>query len=385
MNTETPEIVEDDIETEEPATDDNDESTQKQQNPLALSDEEIMAMGDPADSVSEPEQPDEPAVEPSDAPEEEDDAGDNAEPEETPDTPAEEDSEGKEPERDIAAEHAKLFAPLKAGGQTIELKSVDEIISLMQKGADYHRKTEELSAHRKTLKTLEKAGIKPENLNYLIELHNKNPQAIAKLIAESGVDPFELDTDSDETKNYKPQEHSVSDSDIQLDEVLDRLKTTPTWNQLIEVVGEKWDDQSRQAVATDTELLEAINTHMENGMYPLIAKEMNRQRALGQLRGLNDLTAYQQVGRAIDDQGGFAHLITDEQRAEWARMHGHTPPPPIAVPPKQGSSDPNLDAKRRAASPTKAASKMQKKTSNQQNPLALSDEAFEKQFSSSLQ
>lgn len=382
-------------EQQEGEQDDEDQVT----NPLALSDEQVMEMAGPEDTGGEPASSSQlPDEDDDDEPPEQDTEGDDEptdeqraeqEEEQPDDEQPGADAESPEKEeaapRDIEAEHARLFAPLKAGKQTIEIKNVDEAIGLMQKGADYHRKTEELSAHRKTLATLERAGITADNLDYLIELHNKNPQAIAKLVADAQIDPFDIETDSDETKNYKPANHSVSDADIALDEVLSDLRTTDTYDQLIDVVGNKWDNLSRQAVATDTKLLRIINTHMESGIYPMIANEVQRQKALGQLQGFSDFAAYQQVGDAIDAQGGFKDLITDELRAQWAQIYGGPAPvPSVPIHPVQGSSDPKLDAKRRAAAPSKATSNSAR-TSKQGNPLALSDAEFEKRFSASLQ
>ena len=40
---------------------------------------------------------------------------------------------------------------------------------------------------------LENAGITDENqLAYLIDLSNKNPQAIQKLVKDSGIDPLDM-------------------------------------------------------------------------------------------------------------------------------------------------------------------------------------------------
>ena len=340
-------------------------------NPLSMSDEDIMAMDAPEGTPIESDEDD----------------GDNASSELSEDSDADDEggsAKAAPTQRDIEAEHKALFSPIKAGGQTLEVKTVDEAISLMQKGADYHRKTEELAAHRKTIKTLEKAGIKYENLDGLIDLYNKDPKAIAKLIADADIDPFDIDTDSEETKNYQPQRHSVSDKEIELDETLKELETTPTYRDLIDVVGNQWDGSSREIVADNSQILHVLNDHMADGIYPIIQKEVDRQRALGNLQGLSDIAAYQQVGESINAQGGFDNMISDERRASWAKRQGIEVPAGVTYRPVQGNSDPNLDAKRRAASPTKSTSRTTKSISNRGNPLALSDEEFEKKFSNSF-
>ena len=363
-------------------------------NPLALSDDEIMAMSGPddmpdatkpaAESDTAGDDAEDPQKPESEEPDGEEKSGDAEKTSNGKEAESETDPESEKTPEQIAAEYDRLFQPMKAGGQTLKLRNMDEAIGLIKKGMDYHRKTEELSAHRKTIKTLERAGIDDSNLNYLIDLHNKNPQAIAKLVADANIDPLDLDADSDAVQQYSPKQHSVSDHEVALDDVLAELKSTDTYGELISVVGEKWDQDSRGVVANDPALLRVINDHMADGIYPIIAEEISRQRTLGHLQGVNDLTAYQQVGKAINDQGGFNHLITDQRKAELAQRSGLAPINSIPIRPKQGSGDPSLDAKRRAASPSKASSKNTNPSSNQVNPMALSDEEFEKKFSASL-
>ena len=402
MDTESAKETDDEQLDEQTSAEDTSEQDQQTApepvNPLALSDDEVMGMASPEDMPDATQSADKRAANESDtddasAPETKDADSSEEQPTETdedsekPDAKTESKSDSEEaieqtPEQ-IAAEYEKLFQPMKAGKQTLQLRNVDEAIGLIKKGMDYHRKTEELAAHRKTIKTLQKAGINDSNLNYLIDLHNKDPQAIAKLVSDAKIDPLDLDTDGDKVNQYSPKQHAASDHEVALDEVLADLKATDTYGELVNVVGEVWDEDSRRHVANDPALLRVINDHMADGIYPIIAAETTRQRTLGHLKGLTDLAAYQQVGKAIDAQGGFDHLITDERKAQWAQNQGMAPIAKVTVRPPQGSSDPSLDAKRRAASPSKATSK-KSKTSDQPNYLNMDDAEFEKKFSASL-
>ena len=71
---------------------------------------------------------------------------------------------------------------------------------------------------------LENNGLLDEQkITYLIDLDKKNPDAIGKLIKESGIDP--LDVNTQEEPKYTPGNYSVSDAQVNLDAVLDR----PRW------------------------------------------------------------------------------------------------------------------------------------------------------------
>ena len=276
--------------------------------------------------------------------------------------------EAKETTVDYEVEYRKIFAPFRANGKEFQVASVDEAITLMQMGANYNKKMSALKPGLKVLKLLENHGLMDETeLNYLIDLKQKNPEAITKLIKESGIDPLEIDTDK--ASEYKPKSYGISEQEYALDTVMDELKETPSYSRTIDVVGNKWDDVSKQTVARAPELLKVINDHMQNGVYDIIEKELDRQRALGKLAGLSDIEAYRQVGDAIQASGGFDHL---------GRQGTPNPTKQKIDPPKpRKEDDPKLrDKKLAAAAPKPAASSSSTKA--QYNPLSMSDEDFSK-------
>lgn len=59
--------------------------------------------------------------------------------------------------------------------ETIELRDSSEAVQLMQKGANYTRKMQDIAPHRKVLLMLENNGLLDEGkLSYLIDLEKKN-------------------------------------------------------------------------------------------------------------------------------------------------------------------------------------------------------------------
>jgi hypothetical protein len=264
---------------------------------------------------------------------------------------------------------AKLFAPFKANGKDIQVKDVDEAIALMQMGANYTKKMAALKPNLKLMKLLENNGLLDEGkLSFLIDLDKKSPQAISKLLKDSGIDP--LDVDVDKVGEYKPNTYTVDDRELALDAVLDEVQGTPTYGKLIEVVSNKWDAPSKQVIADNPQLLKVINGHMASGHYQLISDEIERERTFGRLAGLSDLEAYRQVGDALSAAGRFAHLAPKPVAA--------TPAAEVVVTPKDKPDDSALRDKKRAASPTKAAPAKGSATDPDFNPLSLSDADFEK-------
>lgn len=272
------------------------------------------------------------------------------------------------PAIDYEAEYKRILAPFKANGREVEVKTVDDAITLMQMGANYNKKMAALKPNLKVLKLLENNGLLDETkLSFLIELDRKNPEAINKLVKDSGIDP--MDFDAEKAGEYKPRIHTVDDREIVLDTVLDEIQDSPSYNRTLGIVSKEWDGASKQVIAEHPQLLKVINDHVERGIYDLINAEIERERMLGRLTGMSDLEAYRQVGDAIQARGGFDHLNAQEMK--------NTPEKKVVTPAPKKEDDDKLKEKKRAASSTKPAGSV---SANQDDfdPLSMSDEEFAK-------
>ena len=97
-------------------------------------------------------------------------------------------------EIDYEAAYKRIMAPFKASKRMMQVDNIDDAISLMQKGADYHNKMKTLSPNLKIVSTLEKERLLDQSkLNNLIDLSKKDPKAIAQLLKDSGIDPLDID------------------------------------------------------------------------------------------------------------------------------------------------------------------------------------------------
>ena len=285
-----------------------------------------------------------------------------------PTEPKQETAEENTAAIDYEAEYKRLLAPFKANGREISVKSVDDAVTLMQMGANYNKKMAALKPSLKLMKLLENNGLlNEEKISYLIDIEKKNPNAIQKLVKDSGIDP--MDFDAEKAGEYKPKIHTVDDREMDLDTVLDEIQDTPSYNQTLQIVSKSWDGASKQVVANTPQLLKVINDHVANGIYNIISEEVERERVFGRLNGLSDIEAYRHVGDAIQARGGFNHLGNAQAKTVQA---------PVVVQPKPKKvEDDKLNEKRRAASSTKPANTSQA-SNDDFNPLSLSDEEFAK-------
>jgi hypothetical protein len=202
-----------------------------------------------------------------------------------------------------------------------------------------------------------------EKLSFLIDLDKKNPEAIAKLLQDSGIDPLDINTT--ENTEYKPNAYTVDDKQVQLDTVIEDLQDSKAYATTIDIVGNKWDETSRNKLAENPEDIRTLNGHVESGIYDQIAVVVEKERMLGKLQGVDDFGAYRLVGDAMNAQGAF-----NKTQANGG----------INIPAPAKKTNPDVNDKKRAASSTKA-----KPRANEQfNIQDLSDAEFEKKFGAGL-
>ena len=279
-----------------------------------------------------------------------------------------------EPEQEIGYEefYKQITGDFKANGKNMKVDNADDVIRLMQMGADYNRKMAAMKPNMRMLKMLEKNELlSEEKLNYLIDLDKGTPEAIAKLLKDKSIDPLDLNVE--EGKDYRASDHSVDEREIELDSVIERLQSSETYSKTINLVTKEWDDASRQTVANEPQLLESLDSHMASGIYDLISTEIEKERTFGRLNGMSDIEAYRAVGDRIQAQGGFNHL-NPSQGQEVVDI----PAVKEKIASKKADETKRRD-KRKAASPTKPTASAPK-TDKDFNPLSMSDDAFMKQI-----
>jgi len=151
---------------------------------------------------------------------------------------------------------------------------------------------------------------------------------------------------------------------MELDAVLSELRESGSFNETVNIVGNKWDESSKRVVLENPQILKFIDSHMNNGVYKTVSNEVDRLRILGKLEGLNDIDAYRTVGDAL-----FAPKV---ELPKSNNINASTSKAP-------NQEDQRLVDKRKAASATKSVVSNVKP---EFNPLSMSDAEFEKIASS---
>ena len=282
---------------------------------------------------------------------------------ETDSTDTEEDTPETK-EFDYESAYKKISKPFKANGVDMQVKSPEDIVRLMQMGANYQKKMGQMKPNLKIIKMLENNELlNEEKLNNLIDLSKKDPKAIAKLIQESDLDPLEIDKDA--PTEYEPTNYSITDKEYNLDRVLDDIKDTEFFNKTINVLTKEWDTESRSVISDQPEIIGIINAHMTNGIYDEVNAQLQQEKALGKLNGIPDVHAYRQVAEHMNKNNMFKQ---PEKPVGKSKVSSKT----------DEKADADRDKKRKAAAPVKQTTT--KKAPPDDNFLGLSDEDFMKKY-----
>jgi hypothetical protein len=278
------------------------------------------------------------------------------------------DTKGDSPETtefDYESAYKKVSEPFKANGIDMQVKNPEDIIRLMQMGANYQKKMGKLKPNLKIIKMLENNELLDEaKLNNLIDLSKKDPKAIAKLIEESNIDP--LDIDRDVPTDYQPTNYSITDKEYNLDQVLDEIKDTETFSKTINTLTKEWDAKSKSAISDHPEIISIINTHMGNGVFDKVNAVMQQEKTLGRLSGVPDVDAYRQIAEYMHKNGSLQDPADNNKGT----------PNVSSKTDEKANADRNKQ--RKAVAPVKQTTT--KKATTDEDFLGLSDEEFMKKY-----
>lgn len=291
----------------------------------------------------------------------------------------------EEPVIDYAAFYAEMMAPLNANGKSIEIKSPEDVKQLMRMGANYTRKMQDMAPHRKILAMLENNGLlSEEKLSYYIDLEKKNPEAIKKLIKDSGLDPLEIDVTIE--PNYQRGNHQVSDDEVRFRSILDDVKSSNGGQETLKVINDTWDQVSKEELWKAPEVLSVIQEQRENGIYDRITTEINRQTMLGAIpSGTPFVQAYMKIGNELGAKGAFADIAAKSSKAQpsaesFSRV---TPPSPVPVATRVVAPKP-IVTNSAAASAASSSRGVPKRIAPIANLQGLGDEDFLKTWANRL-
>lgn len=253
-------------------------------------------------------------------------------------------------EIDYKALYTQIMSPFKANGKTITPENSEDVISLMQMGANYVKKMSHIKPALKILKTMEKENITDEDIQLLIDIKKKDQTALKKLIKQQKIDPVDLSMsfDDNEVDSYKPKSRIISDAEFDYSEAVEELKQSPHYDKLYDIVMNKWDDKSKAMLLNDANLIKKLHEEIMLGRFDNMQEKVEKARAFGRYADKTDLDAY------IDVVSNHVNSINSEA----------------------SSKSKNTVYDKNKAKPTKASSTDSKISYTPKELLSMSDEDF---------
>ena len=188
---------------------------------------------------------------------------------------------------DYEAVYKGIFKPFKANGKEITPRNVEDVVQLMQMGANYTKKMQLMAPLKKAAESLSRADIKEDDLNFLIDVHKGDKEAIKKLLTKHNVDPMELDLDS---TNYVPKNNIVSDEDVEYSNILDDIRDSLP--KIQEIMTSTWDTKSKEALLKDPNLMRALHEEIAMGRFDGVQAQLEIEKTFGRYKGKSDVEAY---------------------------------------------------------------------------------------------
>ena len=188
---------------------------------------------------------------------------------------------------DYKAVYDSIFKPFKANGKTIAPRNAEDVISLMQMGANYTKKMQLMAPMKRAVESLNKDGINEEELNFLIDIHNGDKEAIKNLLKKNEIDPIDLDI---EDTKYIPKNNIASDADVEFSETL--MDVESSLPKIQEILNKTWDSKSKQLVLKDPQLMRALHQEIEMGRFDEVQQRLEIEKTFGRYKGVSDIEAY---------------------------------------------------------------------------------------------
>lgn len=319
--------------TQDTIPDGSQKTTQEQPDYLSMSDEEFEKL-EQHGFTSEPEQT---------TPELETD-NQQAETEQPEDT----NSTGSEPETMSAEGFVKqITSPFTANGRQIQVHKPEDVIRLMQMGANYNKKMEVIKPNLGMIKSLQAAGINtPEKLQLLLDINNGNKTAIAKLLQDKQIDGYDL-PDLEETP-YVPQSKIHTPEQAEFEDVLADVRQLPEGQSLLQSLGSKtWDDKSLEFIQTTPQALYALYQDKANGLYDRVIGTIEADMMAGRIpdewREKPFVELYEFVATQLTNQQqaqsiGSTQAVTQQVQQIQPQVVGHNVQPNAVIHSKQNTA-----------------------------------------------
>lgn len=183
----------------------------------------------------------------------------------------------------------ELTSPLKAVKGMVKIEDVNDLRSLVSRGLDYTRKTQEIAPYRKTLKFLQANNLLDDTkLSFLTDIYKHDKTAIKKLIkdvtsGEQAIDFYDLNPDAsvdNEPQYVLHNKNTYTDSQIELENKIGSILQNEDGTDFMNHITNSLDQNSKTQIANNPDLLGDLYDLNKAGVLNKIQDKMENYKAI---------------------------------------------------------------------------------------------------------
>jgi hypothetical protein len=171
----------------------------------------------------------------------------------------------------------------KANGQEFEFTEkeiMEQFETIFGQAMNYTQKMQKIAPYRKMISALEQEGLSQEQLNIAIDALKGDKGALAKIIKAHDIESMDLDEADTETNPYQPNDYGKDETALNIEEVSHRIKGDEEYKITVDVIGNQWDDSSRNAFANNPQLILGLHNDIKTGTYDKVAPLAMKMKVL---------------------------------------------------------------------------------------------------------
>ena len=190
-------------------------------------------------------------------------------------------------EQPKADEQAKEEAPVvqkrkyKANGREFEFTDAEifeQFGKVFGQAMNYTQKMQQMAPYKSLVATMKEQNLTQEDLNLAIEVLKGDKQAIAEVMRRTGTDALDLDTEA--KQEYRPKNYGRNEAELAIQEIVEEIGKDPEYPVTYHVVEKQWDDKSRQAFASNPELIKELHLDVKSGVFDKVSPVAMKMKVL---------------------------------------------------------------------------------------------------------
>ncbi len=224
----------------------------------------------------------------------------------------------------------QVTADFKANGKMVKgFTDPKKIVQSNQMAAGYGEKMAGFKQYRPFMAPLKERGMLDDldKFNLAMNIIDGDKEALKQHIKNLDIDPV-TDLDIDEGINYTGKNHASDETDLALDDMFERARSTGVEDKLKDVLFEKWDRASAAELISDPESSRGIVDHISTGVYDAVMERVSENKRTdtdGLFSTKSNLVQYQIAAKELKDEydsdmNAQQQESDTQQAAEQARL-----------------------------------------------------------------